>query len=127
MSLVDVSEVAVEELRDEATRLGLALDLFVGDPAEYDLGPAQYDLIVLFYYLDRSLFPRIVSALSPGGLFICEMAMRWPAEGASNAAGGALHSHEIISLVPGLEVVDHQERPVHHRGVLEFVGRKPEE
>lgn len=127
MSLVDVSEVAIEKVRDEATRLRLDLDLSVGDAAEYDLRPARYDLIVLFYHLDRSLFPRIVSALNPGGLFICKMAMQWPAEaGSSNAAGSPLRGNEIVSLVRGLDVVVHLERPVRDRGVLEFVGRKPE-
>ena len=92
MSLVDVSEVAIGKLRDEARRLNLGLDLFVADAAEYDFRRARYDVIVLFYHFDRSLFPKVVSALNPGGLFICKMAVQWhvevvPSNGAGQPAG----------------------------------------
>jgi tellurite methyltransferase len=37
-----------------------------------------------------------------------------------------LERNEILSLVPGLHVFDHCERPARDRGVVEFVGRRPE-
>jgi len=126
MSLVDVSEVAIGKLRDEASRLDVELDLFVADAAEYDFRRARYDLILLFYHWDRSLFPKVVSALNPGGLFVCKMATQWRVDVVSpNGAGNPLGRNEIVSLVPGLIVVDHRERPVRDRGVVEFVGSKP--
>ena len=127
MSLVDVSEVAIGRVRDEASRLDLRLDLFVADAAEYDFRRARYDLVVLFYHFDRSLFPKVVSALNPGGLFICKMAIQWHFEVVpSSGAGNPLGRNEIVSVVPGLNVLDHLERPVRDRGVVEFVGSKPE-
>jgi len=126
MSLVDVSDVAVGKLRAEARRLDLQLDLFVADAAAYDFRLERYDLIVLFYHFDRSLFGRIVGALKPGGLFICKMAVQWHVDVVrSNGAGDPLGRNEIVSLVAGLIVVDHRERPVRDRGVVEFVGSKP--
>src|SRR5580658_2725737 len=80
MTVVDVSEVAIEQLRQEARRLGLPIDLFALDASGYDIDRERYDVIVLFYHLDRSLFPKIVSALNPGGFFICKMAIRWDVE-----------------------------------------------
>ncbi len=126
MSLVDVSEVALGKLRDEARRVDLRLDLFVADAAEYDFRPARYDLILLFYHFDKSLFPKVVCALKPGGLFICKMAVQWDPEVVPSNRGQSLGRNEIVSLVPGLNVVDHQERPVRDRGVVEFVGSKPD-
>lgn len=35
-----------------------------------DLGQGEYDLILVFFYLQRSLFPALISALKPGGLLI---------------------------------------------------------
>jgi hypothetical protein len=32
---------------------------------------------------------------------------------------------EILSLLPELLVLHHQERPVGERGVVEYVGKKP--
>jgi SAM-dependent methyltransferase len=127
VSVVDVSRVAIGKLRQEASQRNLKLDLFVVDAAEYDFGTVRYDLIVLFYHLDRGLFPKIISALNPGGLFICKMAIRWGSETAlSKAKDRPLAKNELVSLVPDLYIVDHHERPVRNRGVVEFVGTKSE-
>jgi SAM-dependent methyltransferase len=67
VSVVDVSEVALQKLRETATGLNIDLSLVQADAADYRFEPAQFDLIVLFYHLDRRLFPRIVTALKPGG------------------------------------------------------------
>jgi len=125
VSVVELSDVAIGKLSQAALELSVNVDLFAGDAAEYNFEPAQFDLIVLFYHLDRSLFPRIVSALKPGGLLICKMSLRWnPSESLTTATTNPLHRNELPSLVPELDVLHHEERPVRDRGVVEFVGRK---
>ncbi len=126
VTVVDVSEVAIGKLSQVARELNLKLELLVGDASEYKFESARFDLIVLFYHLDRSLFPKIVSALKPGGLLICKMSLRWNSGEGSTAVGtDPLGRNELPSLVPDLHVLHHQERPVRDRGVAEFVGRKP--
>ena len=126
VSAVDVSEVAIGKLSQAAGELNVKIDLFAIDAAEYDFEPAGFDLIVLFYHLDRGLFPKIVSALNPGGLFVCKMAVHWGPEIALASANfRPLDKNELVSLVPALQVIDHHERPVRDRGVVEFVGKKP--
>jgi hypothetical protein len=125
-SAVDVSEVAISKLGQTAAQLNVKIKLFAVDAAEYDFETAHFDLIVLFYYMDRTLFPRIVSALNPGGLFICKMAVHWGLEIAlPNGNFKPLAKNELASLLPGLQAVDCHERPVRDRGVVEFVGKKP--
>ena len=125
MSVVDISEVAIETLRQEAKQHDLQLELFPINATEYDFEARRYDLIVLFYHFDRTLFPKIVSALNPGGLLISKMAIGWGSEAELSAgAANPLRRREILSLVPDLLVIDHQERPVRGRGVVEFVGTK---
>ncbi len=125
VTVVELSEVAIGKLRQAALELNVNVDLVAGDAAEYKLEPAHFDLIVLFYHLDRSLFPRIVSALKPGGLLISKMSLRWDSgERLTTASTNPLHRNELPSLVPELDVLHHQERPVRDRGVVEFVGRK---
>src|SRR5580704_3690495 len=80
VSAVDVSEVAIGKLSQAAGQFNVKINLFAVDAAEYDFVPTRFDLIVLFYHLDRSLFPKIVSALNPGGLFVCKMAVPWGRE-----------------------------------------------
>jgi SAM-dependent methyltransferase len=127
VSGVDLSDVAIGKLSQAALELNVKLDLFVGDAAEYKLEPTRLDLIVLFYHLDRSLFPKMVSALKPGGLLICKMSLRWDSDRRLTTVGTSpLHRNELPSLVPELHVLHQEERPVRGRGVVEFVGRKPE-
>ena len=127
VSAVDVSEVAIGKLSQAAGQHNVKINLFAVDAAEYDFQPAGFDLIVLFYHLDRALFSKIVSALNPGGLFVCKMAVYWGRELALTSANlRPLDKNELVSLVPDLQVIDHHERPVRDRGVVEFVGKKPE-
>jgi len=125
VTVVDLSDVAIGKLSQAALKLNVKLELLVGDASAYKLEPARFDLIVLFYHLDRSLFPKIVSALKPGGLLICKMSLRWDSgESLTTASTNPLHRNELPSLIPELDVLHHGERPVRDRGVVEFVGRK---
>jgi tellurite methyltransferase len=127
VNVVDISEVAIGRLRQTALQLDLPLDLFAMAATEYQFEPAQFDLIVLFYHLDRSLCEKMMSALKPGGFLICKTSLRWDSnENLTPSNADPLERNEILSLVPGLGVMDHRERPVLDRGVVEFVGRKPE-
>jgi SAM-dependent methyltransferase len=121
VSVVDISEVAIEKLRRAALELHVNVDLFVKDAAEYKFEPEQFDLILLFYHLDRNLFPKIVSALKPGGLLICKMSVRWESGGDTT---GPLVRDELPTLIPELHILHYQERPVRNRGVAEFIGKK---
>jgi len=125
VTVIDVSAVAIAKLSQTARELNVKLELLVGDASEYKFEPARFDLIVLFYHLDRNLFPKIVSALKPGGLLICKMSLRWAPGGTPTVAtANPLNRNELPSLIPDLPVLHHRERPVRDRGVVEFVGRK---
>lgn len=41
-------------------------------PYEPDFGSETYDVIVVFFYLHRSLFPYLIEALKPGGVLVYE-------------------------------------------------------
>jgi SAM-dependent methyltransferase len=98
---------------------------FREDAAEYKFEPTRFDLIVLFYHLDRNLFPKMVSALKPGGLLICKMSLQWdPDGGLAGVSANPLGRNELPSLAPELHVLYQEERPVRDRGVVEFIGRK---
>jgi SAM-dependent methyltransferase len=125
VSVVDLSDVAVGKLTQAARDLNVKLDALVGDAAEYKFQPTRFDLIVLFYHLDRNLFPKMVPALQPGGVLICKMSLRWDSDGSRTAFNtDPLSRNELPSLVPEMHVLFHQERPVRDRGVVEFVAKK---
>jgi len=125
VTVVDVSDVAIGKLRQAALEKDVKLELLVADASEYNFEPSRFDLVVLFYHLDRDLFPRIVSALKPSGLLICKMSLRWTSSGKSmGATTHPLERNELPSLLSELHVLSHQERPIRDRGVVELVGTK---
>ncbi len=70
----DPSEEGVREARERATKSGLHLRTLVVDEADFDLGTAQWDLIVMTYV--RRIRPedaaRFARALRPNGIFVYE-------------------------------------------------------
>jgi tellurite methyltransferase len=67
---VDVSEVALRQAQDEAQRRGLQarIQLVQADLDHWRVPVACYDLILVFYYLNRDLWPDLFAGLRPGGL-----------------------------------------------------------
>src|ERR1700733_7765426 len=49
VTVVDISEVAIQKLDEKARQLDLALSLFALDASEYSFEAASFDLIVMFY------------------------------------------------------------------------------
>src|ERR1700680_2977194 len=56
---VGISEGAIRKLDQKARQLDLTLDLFALDAKEYCFKPAVFDLIVMFYHVDRDICPRV--------------------------------------------------------------------
>jgi len=67
---VDVSDVALDRARAEAERRGLAgrIRFIQADMDEWTVPRARYDVILVFFYLNRGLMPRLAAGLRPGGL-----------------------------------------------------------
>src|SRR5689334_8275656 len=75
--LLDISDVGVRLAEKNASRvLGPVAKEFlinaeVADLNQVrDLGAEQYDLVLVFFYLRRGLFPALIAALKPGGVLL---------------------------------------------------------
>jgi SAM-dependent methyltransferase len=69
---LDISPVGLEQGRLQAAQRSLSVTWQQADLGDIPLERAEYDLIVNFNYLQRSLIPQIRSALKPGGHVIFE-------------------------------------------------------
>lgn len=73
VDLVDISEVALD-LATSKFQVALATGKLNAKAVDLnvtgDLGRDKYDLISVFYFLRRELFPALIAALKPGGLLI---------------------------------------------------------
>lgn len=63
---------SVSACRRAAEARGLRIDARQVDLEQHRLPGGQYDLIICFYYLQRSLLPQIIHALKPGGTVVYE-------------------------------------------------------
>jgi SAM-dependent methyltransferase len=126
VTVVDISGVAIRLLTQKARQLDLAMDVYAMDAKEYLSAPGHFDLIVMFYHFDRDTVSGVLSTLKAGGLLICKSGVILkPYEGATAPNLRPLESGEILTCLPGLQVLHHSERPVRDRGVVEYVGQKP--
>lgn len=65
---IDASGVALTRARAEARRRAVQVQFIQADLGRWWLPPARYDLILVFFYLNREFSSRLAEALGPGGL-----------------------------------------------------------
>jgi tellurite methyltransferase len=103
---IDISDVALDLLRAEAERRGLPVRVIQADLDNYRLPAATYDLVAVFYFLDRRLAAQIVAALRPSGLLIYETwNVRWLIDKPKTKRLYLLEIGELGQLFAGLEVI----------------------
>lgn len=64
----DISSEAIARLRENAKANDISLETRVCDVTESPPAPASFDVIVVSYFLERSLMPALIDALRPDGL-----------------------------------------------------------
>ena len=133
VTLVDVSEVGLEQAKKNAGALASRIRFVAADLANapahrthaFSLGRAAYDAILVCFYLQRSLFPRLVRALKPGGMLI----YKTYTVDKMNLPGGPSHPlhllkhNELLRAFKSLRVLYYRET-YQERGLAEFVGQK---
>jgi tellurite methyltransferase len=91
-----------------------------------DLGAEQYDLVLVFFYLQRELFPALISALKPGGFLLYKTYttdQQHLSGGPSNPAF-LLKPNELLHAFESLRIL-HSHETVRDKSVAELVAQKP--
>jgi SAM-dependent methyltransferase len=116
---------ATEPHRESPSRLP-RLWLVESDLEGYALPDARLELIVCFYYLQRSLFPAIRRALRPGGMIVYET---YTVEHLAFTMGPRNPEHllrprELWDAFSGFELVFYRELRA-GKGIASLLARKP--
>jgi 2-polyprenyl-3-methyl-5-hydroxy-6-metoxy-1,4-benzoquinol methylase len=128
VKLLDISEIGIQQAQENAKRTGTAdsISAQICDlNTMQDLGREQYDLVLVFFFLQRELFPALISALKPGGFLIYKT---YTTE-QKNFAGGPSHPmfllepNELLRAFSSLRVL-HYHETISQKGVAELVARK---
>lgn len=125
VTLTDISEVAIEKARLNAGALTSQIHFVVDDLTQFRASQTQFDLVMVFFYLERAIFPEIVKTVRPGGLLVYKTytTKQLALEGGPKASEHLLQPGELLRLVDGMQVLDYEEK-VAARATAEVVAKK---
>jgi tellurite methyltransferase len=132
VTAIDSSRVGIEILRQRAVANSLNIDAHIAnlETDDFPIEPATYDLICVFYYLQRDLFAAIRAAVKPGGAVVAAIHLNdgQPDAKPHNPAF-LLERGELRELFRDWEVQHYEEHgsdePGHHHDTAYLIARKP--
>ena len=125
VTLMEISDVALKQARREAEHRDVHLFAEQTDLTEAELPEGAFDLIVVFFYLERSLFPQIAAALRPGGMLL----YKTYTEEQQKLGGGPTHPMHLLQCgelqcaFAELEILSCRETAT-DKAVAELVARR---
>jgi SAM-dependent methyltransferase len=135
VTAVDASAVGIEITEERARQAGIEIDARVADleRGEFEIESRAYDLITVFYYLQRDLWPQIRAGLRAGGHVVA--AVHLVDEDTEKQTGNPdflLQPGELRAEFSDWEIVHYHETQLndedagdHHHRTAEIVARKP--
>lgn len=132
VTAVDASRVGIELAAQTARARRVTIDWRVADleRGEFEIEAGAYDLICIFYYLQRGLFPQIRAGVSAGGRVVAAIHMvdESPDVKPMNP-NFLLEPGELRAEFSGWEILhDYEGAPTeegHRRRSAEIVAKKP--
>ena len=130
--LMEISDVGIELAKKNTERAFSGRDkeeLITTATADLsaarDLGREQYDLVLVFYYLQRELFPALMAALKPGGFLIYKTYTTEQKRfgGGPNHPMFLLEPNELLRAFNALRILRYHETTA-EKGVAELVARR---
>jgi tellurite methyltransferase len=128
VKLLDISEIGIQQAEENAKRTGTAGSISSevrNLNIMQDLGREQYDLVIIFFFLQRELFPALLESVKPGGTLIYKT---YTTE-QKNFSGGPSHPmfllepNELLHAFSSMRVL-HYHETIQEKGVAELVARK---
>ncbi|MBZ5506781.1 MAG: methyltransferase domain-containing protein [Acidobacteriia bacterium] len=128
VKLVDISEVGLRQAEENArqrTITGSIVTKVQDLNTEKDLGREQYDLVVVFSFLQRELFPALRMSLKPGGHLIYKTYTMDQLNFNSGPRNPVflLQPNELLHAFSSMRVL-HYHETIHEKGVAELIARK---
>ncbi|VAX09009.1 hypothetical protein MNBD_GAMMA26-2247 [hydrothermal vent metagenome] len=101
----DISNIAIERLREEAGARDLSIHTEVKNVTQQVIAPSSFDMILVCHFLERSLAPALIDALRPEGLLFYQTFTRDNVNdsGPSNPAM-RLGDNELLELFGSLSL-----------------------
>jgi 2-polyprenyl-3-methyl-5-hydroxy-6-metoxy-1,4-benzoquinol methylase len=125
VTLIDISETGVEQARVNAGSLATHINFVVDDLTHFKASQTQFDVVMAFFYLERTTFADIVKTVRPGGLLVyktyTEAQANWG--NGPKSLNHLLKAEELLQSTGMLRTL-HYAEVVAERATAELVARK---
>jgi SAM-dependent methyltransferase len=123
--LTDIAAAGITNAQQNAGSVANRIDFQVEDLTRFDGSRESYELILVFFFLRREMFPELVRALKPGGLLIYKGYTRRQAKfgGGPTNPDYLFGENELLDSFRELQVLHYAEL-IRDSGLAELVGRK---
>jgi 2-polyprenyl-3-methyl-5-hydroxy-6-metoxy-1,4-benzoquinol methylase len=112
VTLIDISEPGVERARQSAGSLASHIRFVVDDLTHFKASQtefeARFDIVMVFFYLERKSFPEMVKAVRRGGLLVYKTYLNSQATRLKNPAH-LLGAGELLQMAQGMRVFHYRE------------------
>jgi tellurite methyltransferase len=140
VKLIDISDAGVALARENAARVlasqpevsATISPLFVAEVVDLNAAPAlgdeEFDVVLVFHYLQRELFPALVRALKPHGFLIYQtyLAAQTERPGGPTNPKYMLQPDELLQAFSSSVRVLHYRENFSDKAVAELVAQKPD-
>jgi SAM-dependent methyltransferase len=129
VTAVDGAPTAVETLRHRASQRRVRVEARVANliSAAFEIGESSWDLILMCFYLQKSLFEPAKAGVRPDGAVLAIVHI---AEVSEQPTGHQLRSGELLASFADFEILHYYEGEPrdseHKRRVAEIVARRPQ-
>jgi len=127
VTVADISGVGLEEAGRRARKAGVKVELLARDLRSGRLPRGRFDLVLVFFFLERKLFPALARALKPGGILLYKtytLPQRKLNTGGPKDPRFLLKKGELRRAFRDLQVLSYRE-VVGEKAVAELVAQKP--
>jgi 2-polyprenyl-3-methyl-5-hydroxy-6-metoxy-1,4-benzoquinol methylase len=124
---VDISAVGLRKAQNFAVANGVKIETTNADLNKYKIKADFYNVILNFYYLNRSLFPQIKAGLKKGGVVVFEantVEQKKLGGAASIDNSTLLQPGELKAAFADFEILDYSETNDGKYAVASLVARK---
>lgn len=125
VTLMDISDIGIKQAAENAEQAGVKLKLITQDLARSREISGHFDLILVFFFLERALFPQLLRAMKPGGLIFYKTYTQQSAKSAGRRPTHPMYllkENELLTTFSQLlQVLYYSEAP--GKGTAELIAR----
>ncbi len=125
VTCLDISENGLRKAQALAQEKNTKITTVFADLDSDSLKVNEYDLVLCFNFLERSLFPGICKALKPGGLLFYETFTVDYLKYSSFKKEWVLEANELLQAFSGFRILRYQEVDENPKAFASLVAQKP--